>query len=231
MDLSTRQNLVEVMDDPGLDKAVYQRCLADLAALNQLTFTHRAVLNWLGHATKHLKPGTSFSVLDIAYGEGDLLRAICTFAKNAGLNAVLSGIDLNPRSAIAARAQTPENMPIHYRIGDVFTAEFGTPDFIVSSQFTHHLSNDQVTNLLGLMEAHAARGWFITDLHRHAFAYYSFPWLARLMRWHKIVRDDGQASIARGFTKADWQAILAKAGLTAEIAWHIPFRYSIARLK
>ena len=104
MDFSIRSHLPEVMDEPGLDSATYQRCLADLAALNRLTMTHRPVLRWLAKATRRLAPGARFSLLDVAYGQGDLLRAIAAWAERRGLNAVLSGIDLNPRSAIAASA-------------------------------------------------------------------------------------------------------------------------------
>jgi hypothetical protein len=105
------------------------------------------------------------------------------------------------------------------------------PDFIVTSQFTHHLRDADILRLLGWLEATATRGWHIADLHRHAFAYYGFPLLARLMRWHKIVREDGTISIARSFTRRDWETMLAQAGVPATIAWQLPFRFSISRLK
>ena len=63
------------------------------------------------------------------------------------------------------------------------------------------------------------------------FAYYGFPLLARLMGWHRIVRTDGTISIARAFTRRDWEGLLQRAGIPAQIAWHVAFRYSISRLK
>ncbi len=232
MDLSVRANLAELMDAPDLDEATYQRCLHDLAAVNRVTFTHRPTLRWLAHVTRDLGPGATLSVLDVAYGEGDLLRAIAHWAEKRGFIAQLSGIDLNPRSAIAARAATRSGLSIDYRTGDVFDfSPVPLPDYIVTSQFTHHLSDPDVIRLLGWLEAHARRGWHIADLHRHVFAYYGFPLLARLMGWHRIVRTDGTISIARAFTRRDWEGLLRRADIPAQIAWHMAFRYSISRLK
>ena len=108
------------MDDPALPQADYARCLHDLAAVNRVTFTHRPTLRWLDRATRDLPPGATVSVLDVASGEGDLLRAIYRWATRRGLRPSLTGIDLNPRSAVAAAAQTPPDVVISWRTGDVF---------------------------------------------------------------------------------------------------------------
>jgi 2-polyprenyl-3-methyl-5-hydroxy-6-metoxy-1,4-benzoquinol methylase len=232
MDLSLRPDpadLPELMDAPELDEAVYRRCLADLASVNRVTFTHRATLRWLARATAGR---VGFSLLDVAFGQGDLLRAIAGWAAKRGLAADLSGIDLNPKSAAAAGLATPAGLKIAYLTGDVFEyAPAVAPDFIVTSQFTHHLDRGSIIRLLRWLEANAARGWFIADLHRHWLAYFGFPLLARLMRWHRIVRLDGTVSIARSFTRADWESMLAEAGIAAEISWKTPFRYCVSRLK
>jgi len=230
MDFSARVDMPEVMDAPELDAAIYQRCLRDLAAVNRVTFTHRATLAWLGRATRGLAPGAGFSVLDLAYGQGDLLRAIAGWALKRGFKARLSGVDLNPRSKLAAEAATPEGAGITYYTGDVFGfLPAQPPDFIVTSQFTHHLTEPQIIRLLRWMDATALRGWHIADLHRHRFAYHGFPLLARLLRWHEIVRKDGAASIARSFTRRDWEEMLKAAGVNAEVTWRLPFRYCVSK--
>lgn len=231
MDLSARATLDEEMDAPGLDEAVYRRCLRDLAALNRLTMTHRATLQWLERVTKGLPEGAGISVLDVAYGQGDLLRAIGHWAAKRGLQARLLGVDLNPRSRVAAMAATPADQKIAFCTGDVFDFVPGPVDFIVTSQFTHHLTGPEIVRLLGWLEAHAGRGWHIADLQRHWFAYYGFPLLARVMGWHRIVRQDGRISIARGFARAEWLELLAQAGIVAQVGWRFPFRHSISRLK
>ena len=232
MDLSVRSTLPEIMDDENLDEATYQRCLRDLASVNHVTFTHRPTLRWLAEATKNLAPGASFSVLDVAYGQGDLLRAISRWAARRGLHAQLSGVDLNPRSAIAARAATPAEMRIDYQTNDVFSyTPAPPPDFIVSSQFTHHLGDEDLVRLLAWFEKNSLRGWHIADLHRHAIPYYGFRILAALMGWHRIVSSDGTISIARSFRRKEWETLLSRAGLRAEISWHMAFRFCVSRIK
>jgi hypothetical protein len=119
----------------------------------------------------------------------------------------------------------------HQFPGDVFeAAPDPKPDFIVTSQFTHHLDDRQLVQFLRWLDRTAQRGWYITDLHRHAVPYYGFRVLARLMGWHRIVASDGTVSIARGFRRADWQAALAAAGVQADIRWQFPFRYGVSSL-
>jgi len=231
-DLALRSTEPEEMDLETTSTETYARCLRDLSRVNAVTFTHRATLNFLARALKTLPKETKISILDVACGHGDLLRAIGRWASRRDQPVALSGIDLNPRSAEVARAATPPDMNIAYRTGDVFAdAPEPRPHFIVTSQFTHHLTDDQIVTLLGWLEAHAARGWLIADLHRHFLAYYGFPVLARLAGWHRIVRQDGRISIARSFRRAEWQALLDRAGIAARIKWRFPFRYCIERLK
>jgi 2-polyprenyl-3-methyl-5-hydroxy-6-metoxy-1,4-benzoquinol methylase len=231
LDLSRRSTAEEVMDAETTSAADHARCLHDLAAVNRLTLTHRPTLRWLDRATRGLPAGASLSVLDVACGEGDLLRAIRRWADRRGLRAKLEGIDLNPRSAVAAAAVTPPAMAIAYRTGDVFAyAPEPVPDFVVSSQFAHHLSDADVVRFLRWLERHAQHGWFIADLQRHAFAYHGFGLLARVMRWHPIVRSDGMISVARSFRRGDWARLLAEAGVEAEVSWHVPFRICVGRL-
>jgi 2-polyprenyl-3-methyl-5-hydroxy-6-metoxy-1,4-benzoquinol methylase len=231
MDLSHRHDLPERMDDPDVSPEDYARALGELAMVNRLTRTHAPILSWLNRATRGWAPGTTVSILDVASGHGDLLRAIHRWAMRRHLVPVLAGIDLNPRSAIEAAAATPPEMTILWQTGDVFDHVPATrPDFIVSSQFVHHLSDDQVVDFLRWMERHAARGWFIGDIHRHAIPYYGFRVLCRLMAWSAIVRLDGTISVARSFRKPEWRALLARAGLEAEVTWHLPFRLCVGRL-
>ena len=228
MSLGVRSTQPERMDTDCVDYDDYARCLRDLARVNVVTLTHRPTLAWLARETRNL---ASFSLLDVACGHGDLLRRIRRWAARTGLDARLAGIDLNPWSLRAAAAATPDDAAIAWHNGDVF--EHGSRyDFIVSSQFTHHLTDAEIVRFIHWMEAHATRGWFIGDLHRHWFPYYGFGLLAVAAGWHHFVRSDGRISIARSFVPADWRRLVAVAGLApdaVEIRWHMPFRLCISR--
>ncbi|OYV40661.1 MAG: hypothetical protein B7Z81_01825 [Acidocella sp. 20-61-6] len=232
MDLSARSDLPELMDADDLPVADYNQCLSDLASVNRITLTHHATIGFLEQATKSWMPGAKISVLDVAFGHGDLLRTISKWAAKRGFIAELAGVDLNPRSAVAAQAATLPGQNITYYTSDVFAFTPATqPDFIVTSQFTHHLPDADVIRMLIWMETTARRGWHIADLHRHFIAYYGFRVLCRLFGWHKIVCYDGTISIARSFRRADWARYLAAANIVAQIRWHPLFRYGVSRLK
>ncbi|MEB4210889.1 methyltransferase domain-containing protein [Mycobacterium sp. 94-17] len=231
MRLSSRSTQPETMDDESTDLATYQRCLGELAVVNRMTFTHYPTIRWLACATAAIPPGGTVTVLDVACGHGDLSRAIATWARRRGLKVRLSGIDANPRSTAIAREVTPQCMDIEYRTADVFEYAFTEqPDFIVSSHFTHHLSDDDVVKFLSWLDENAGRGWHIVDLQRHALPYYSFPALARVMRWHRILREDGVISIARSFRRDDWRTYLDRAGMQADISWNL-FRLCVSQTK
>ena len=227
MDLSTRSDLIEELDEQTTDPDTYQLVMTELAVINRITLTHRPTLRWLAKATKGM---TEFSVLDVGYGDGDLLRAIAQWASERGLKAKLSGVDLNPRSADAARNATPEWMTIDFLTGDVFSYTPPQPvDFVVSSQVAHHFTDTQIVSFLGWVDGTARHGWHIADLHRHVLPYRVFPALCRVMGWHRITRCDGVISIARGFRRAEWQSYLERACVSATVSWHLPFRYCLSR--
>jgi 2-polyprenyl-3-methyl-5-hydroxy-6-metoxy-1,4-benzoquinol methylase len=231
MSLATRSTADERMDTDCIDFDDYQRCLRDLAQVNTVTLTHRPMLAWL---KRELGDRQAFSLLDVACGHGDALRRIGHWAERNGVAARLEGVDLNPWSTRAARAATLDATRITYHTGNVFTFEpaGGDYDFIISSQFTHHLTDGQIVMFIHWMEAHARRGWFIGDLHRHWFPYYGFGLLARLARWHHFVLSDGRISIARSFVPDDWRRLIRAAGMSDDdvtITRHMPFRLCVAR--
>jgi 2-polyprenyl-3-methyl-5-hydroxy-6-metoxy-1,4-benzoquinol methylase len=230
---AARSTEEEMMDGETVTAADFAACLHDLAQVNTVTLARPPTLRFLAHATAQMRPGEAFSLLDVGYGEGDMLRAVHRWATRRGLRARLSGVDLNPRSEPAARAATDPAWGIDYRTGDVFDLnEADRPDFVISSLVTHHMTNPQVVRFLAWMEAVTRRGWMVNDLHRSALAFYGFKLLSTLAMWHPFVRHDGPVSVARAFRRADWERLIAEAGTTeAEVRWRFPFRYCVERIK
>lgn len=224
-----------MMDADGVTAADFAACLHDLAQVNTLTMARPPTLRWLADATAGMAPGDGFTLLDVGYGEGDMLRAVHAWAVGKRLAPRLIGVDLNPLSRPAALAATVPALGIEYHTGDVFDFAPDEPvDFIISSLVTHHLTDSQVTRFLGWMEARARRGWFVNDLRRHWFAFYGFKALATVMRWHRFVRHDGPVSVARSFVPDDWARALPTAGIAADgvtIERVFPFRLCVGRVK
>ena len=226
--LEIRSREDEQTDSPDLDPITYTRILNDLGKVNSWTLGRRPTINFLARA---IGAARDFRLLDVGFGQGDMLRAIARWARWRGLSAELVGVDLNPKSASVAKAATPSDLRIQYWTGD-YRDLGGGFDFIVSNLVAHHMTDQQLHDFLRYMEADAGKGWIINDLHRHPFAYAGFPLLCRLMGWHRIVREDGQLSIAKSFRPREWRAILDKAGVdAAKVVRRFPFRLCVERLR
>jgi SAM-dependent methyltransferase len=228
MSLATRAIAEELMDADDLDPATYAEVVGDLATVNIVTMAGRPTLDFLTRATRGM---TSFRLLDVGFGDGDMLRRIARWARKRGLAADLTGVDLNPRSALAATAHTPADLGIRYVTGDYAGLAGGNWDFVVSSLVAHHMTHAQLIAFLRFMDSETRRGWLVNDLHRHGFAHWGFPILARIAGWHRIVRLDGTLSIARSYRPSEWPPILAEAGVEARIYRAFPFRLCVERLR
>ncbi len=227
--LEARALQEEWMDDPALSAETYAAVLGDLAEVNTVTMARRPTLSFLKRALGNTK---RFRLLDVGYGDGDMLRAIARWADRRGIIADLVGIDLNPRSEAVARAATPVDGQVNYLTGDYATLSEEPFDFIISSLVAHHMTHGQLIAFLSFMEARSARGWLVNDLHRHTVAWGGFWALSRVMRWHPVVRHDGQLSIARSYRPGEWPSLLAEAGVArARVYRAFPFRLCVEQIR
>ncbi|MCA1662633.1 MAG: methyltransferase type 12, partial [Novosphingobium sp.] len=117
MSLRERAIADELMDAPDLDAATYAAVVGDLARVNAVTLGVRPTLGFLRRAFA-AHPGKRLRILDVGFGDGDMLRRIAGWAAKRGHEVELVGVDLNPRSELAARAHTPPGMAIRWLTGD-----------------------------------------------------------------------------------------------------------------
>ena len=153
-----------------LDYEEFDICLKQLARINRLTFAYPPTLRWL---KKHLKPHTAtVTILDIGSGGGDMLRVIEKWTERRGISVELIGVDLNPWSKRSAEALAFPGSNIKHETSDIFAFDQSRrADYIISSLFTHHLSDEALVRFLSWMENHATKGWLVNDLHRHPVPY------------------------------------------------------------
>lgn len=228
MTLSRRAEAEELMDADDLDPATYAAVVGDLAKVNRVTMAARPTLAFLERA---IAGRTHLKLLDVGFGDGDMLRRIAGWAARRGITAELVGVDLNTRSEAAARAHTPPDLPIRWLTGDYAELAGQGWDCVISSLVAHHMSHAQLIAFLRFMDRESARGWLVNDLHRHRFAHAGFPLLARLAGWHPIVRHDGTLSVARSYRPGEWPPILTEAGVRdARVFRAFPFRLCVEKL-
>lgn len=231
-DFSRRSTQTELMDTEVFSFEEFHQCLRHLEFINVCTFAYRPTLQWLKKMNRHVPDEKTIYILDAGSGGGDMLRRILGWSQNHGLKVKLMGADLNPWSKKSAEKMTSKNAPISFEIADIFSLDLQKqPDFIISSLFTHHLTNPELIKFIRWMNEHALRGWFINDLHRHPIAYYFIKYTTRFISTNRLIRHDAPVSVARAFTASDWKLLLREAGIPqnrTRITWHFPFRYSVA---
>jgi len=200
----------EWMDEPcSYDD--FRECLVDLGQVNRLTLSYRPTLAFLDELVA-AQPKQPLRIVDVGSGGGDLLRHVERWAARRGIEVKLTGIDLNPYAARAAREFTPRHSAIAWLTGDAF-AYVEPVDVVLSSLFTHHLEEAEIVRFLTWSETVTQRGWFVNDLCREEVPFQLFGFLAKVMRWHRFVQHDGPVSFRRSFREDDWERMLAEAGI------------------
>jgi SAM-dependent methyltransferase len=226
--------LPELMDEP-CSYEEFQACLVDLEKVNRLSRGYRPTLSWLDDLLEHAKTGKTLRIVDVGCGGGDMLRQVAEWARRRGVPVALTGVDLNPYAARAARMLTCPKMGIEWVTGDAFSlAPADGIDVVISSLFTHHLPTDEVVRFLAWMESVARHGWFVNDLCREPVPYYLFGAMAKVAGWHRFVQHDGPVSFRRSFREGDWQRMGLAAGVAMEdvsLKRWTPARLCVSRLK
>jgi SAM-dependent methyltransferase len=233
IDFSRRAKLTELMDGP-CSRDELRACLRDLAKVNRWFLGYRPMLSWLDSLDLR-RSKSPIHIVDVGCGFGDGLRRIERWASQSGISIKLTGLDLNPDAVSIAQEATQPQSCIQWIATNVFS--YRAPehiDIVMSSLFTHHLSNEEIVQFLQWMEEHTRIGWFINDLSRSAIPYQLFKAFSKLAKLHPFVQHDGPASFARSFVEEDWRGLCATAGLSDNeitIEGFTPARLCIGRRK
>jgi hypothetical protein len=149
-----------------------------------------------------VKPADSFSVLDIGAASGDMGAAI----RRRYPVALVTSLDY--KGDHLAQAADPKV------VADAFRLPFrpASFDFVFSSLFLHHFSNDQLVELFRSFRGLARRAVLAIDLDRGPLAYHFLPNTRWLFGWHDITISDGQISVAAALKKDELLALAVRAG-------------------
>jgi SAM-dependent methyltransferase len=232
-DFSRRANLSELLDEPCSYRDL-RGCLRDLEQVNRVSFGYRPTLEWLEQFMPD--PKHPLHIVDVGCGGGDMLRRIESWSTRKRVAVKLTGVDFNPHAIRAAREFTHATSQIEWVAGEAYSLnpDLAPIDVVISSLFTHHLTDDEIVGFIGWMERVARQGWFINDLYRSQTTYTWFKVLAAAMQWHRFVRHDGPVSFQRAFLPNEWKQYAQRAGLSARdvsIATVRPGRLCVGRVK
>lgn len=217
---------LEHIDKGDYTAEEYEGCIVELQRVNR----------WLGDASalKHsllaqiaAKNLTSFSVLDVGAGSGELLKVIANWANQRGRKAQLVGLELNARS-VGVIAERQITLPVISAVqGSAFELPFIDDqfDYALCSLFTHHFQDSDIVIILRELGRVARRGIFVIDLYRHPVAYFFYTTVLRLFLHNRLVREDSALSILRSFTPNELRNLAQRAGLKkVAVNRHFPYR-------
>jgi 2-polyprenyl-3-methyl-5-hydroxy-6-metoxy-1,4-benzoquinol methylase len=228
MNFRSRSYTPELLDNETIPTEDLYQNLRELDFINQWLGGHKVVLDGVKALLKKNPALQTVSIMEIGSGGGDNLRETGKLLKTKGIAYQLHGVDLKEDCVQFARRQP--SAQINYQICDYRLADTGPakPQFIFNSLFCHHFTDEQLVKMLQWLYQNAGKGFFIADLHRHALAYYAIKWLTKLFSKSYLVRNDAPLSVLRGFSRSEWQNLLAQAGISRyTIQWKWAFRWLI----
>lgn len=185
--------------------------LQDLVRVNKYFGGHATLRRMVG---EFVRPDEPFSLLDIGAASGDMGAAL----RQAFPRATVTSLDRKPDHL---RDAAPPKL-----VGDAFRLPFaeGSFDFVFSSLFLHHFSDEEVVRLLASFGCTARRAVLAIDLERGPLAYHFMPATRWLFGWHDISMHDGPASVQAAFKRDELVTLAKKAGLTkARVSTHRPW--------
>lgn len=210
--LNQRIRTDELMDAPDADPHLVEKSLRFLRRMNRLLSYTRSTLLHLERFSKQWKPDEAIRIIDFATGSADLPRAILRWADRRGFqNVRVTGVDLHATTARAALTLNPDPRISIVR-ADVRELPFADEsfDYATTGLFLHHLDDDDVVRVLAAMTRVSRRGIIAGDLIRCRRAY---AWIKLLTLWaNPIVKHDGPASVAQGFSREEVLTLRERAG-------------------
>lgn len=216
----------ELLDAENIPTSDLHRNLFELNVINTLLGGHKITL--AGIEAFKLSKDKTYRILDIGCGGGDNLRVLAIWARKHQLTLELVGVDLKEDCIGYAKSQCLAFPEISFIESDyrALAGEQLNFDIIFSALCCHHFTDQGLKELLAFKEKHSRIGFFINDLHRHSFAYYSIKWLTALFSKSHLVKNDAPLSVKRGFVKQDWIALL-KPFQQAKVTWKWAFRWLV----
>ncbi len=209
--LKYRSQQKELLDAEDIPTADLFQNLKELDTINTLLGGYGITFSAL---KKIIEPDKTYTLIDIGCGGGDTLKHIKNWQTRKHLHLNLIGIDLKRECIEYANQQNPAQN-IRYICDDYrnMFLHVQAIDIIHACLFCHHLTEMQLIELIQFA-LHLRIVLIINDLERNPIAYYAIKTLTAFFSKSFLVKNDAPLSVARGFKKKEWVAIINKAGAT-----------------
>lgn len=203
----------EILDDHEPEQPVVDRVYAFLSMVNRRLGGAHATIARFEVFSRSWKPGERIDVLDIASGAADIPRALIAWGRRRGFDLRVTALDISRSALDYARRSGPPDERLQLLCADI-TRPFCQDqsfDYVTSALFFHHLTDEQVVDVLRISKRLARRGMVVNDLVRSREAFV----LTWLLTWpfHPILHHDGPLSVRRALTPAELLGLARSAGV------------------
>lgn len=209
----------ELADLPTTPLAVRRRLVGDVERVAQLLLLYPRWLRRIGRLITEARPvrkGKPVRLLDVGAGHGGLLRRVEDWARARRIPVELRGVDPDPDAVEQARRMAfEEGRRTTFEVGDPRALDVGpgAADVVVSTFLLHHLAPGDAARVLAEVDRVAAVNVYVFDVRRSLPGLPGLWTLLRLADFEAPTRFDALASLRKGYTPAEIEALLATTGL------------------
>ena len=160
-----------------------------------------------------LRPGRSFTLIDLCTGFGDIPRFIVNWCRANDVAVRVTAVDFQPATLELAIERSKIYPEITFAESDVFKfVPAGPADFVFCSLALHHFPDDAAIRLLQRARDMAQRGVLVADLERTDFGIAGIYLLTAFVFREPMTRFDARLSIRRAFSFREMHRLASGAG-------------------
>jgi len=179
----------------------------------QFRYINRLISKWRQLYKNEIRPilakQTSTTLLDIGSGGGDITCSIENWALKDGYNLKITAADPDDRAFHYCRENhTDRDIEWVKSTSTELLANGSKFDIVISNHLLHHLTDDEIQNLLSECEQLTTQKVVFNDIERNAIGYSFFNVITRLFFRNSFITKDGLTSIRRSFRKSELEKII-----------------------
>ena len=184
------------------------------------------------HLYPLLRQNQPLRVVDIGTGSGEMGALLTRWARQNGLHILIYALDKSERNLSVAREKAIHGTNLIQADACALPFPEGEVDYFISSLFLHHLSPEQVIDVLRETYRRSRRGIVMSDVVRGYLPLLAFRPIQPIFARNYLTRHDGTLSIRRAYTPHELHSLAHAAGLeSARVFSHFPWRMTLVAEK
>jgi ubiquinone/menaquinone biosynthesis C-methylase UbiE len=205
----------ELIDRPGMDRALLREELQTLENCNRRLGGHDLVLRYVKRFVRSAR-AASMSILDMGTGMADIPRAVAAWARQRQLPVVITAVDRNPEILQIAREACQDWPEIRFEQHDLRALPYSADSFdlVLCSTALHHFESADAVTVLRNMHNVARRAYVVNDLCRNWLTISTTELFVRALFCSPVVRHDAVQSVRAAFTVRELRAMAERAELS-----------------